>query len=176
MTPLPRRAGNDFIFTKRVFRSMREALGLTTLLLTATLLLVMPAGAQSDHSTTLVLDEIGAFNNTNDVHTNDEGDEIAVLYVGETFHLKGHLKVPLDTAAFLASLAKLTGPEPLSSDAFRAIAHTLEPAELANLQLSTKPRWLAYDHVRVVSDEPGSVPLPWVRASSSFAKLAISAL
>ena len=70
---------------------MRGALGLTTLLLTATLLLAVPAVAQSDHSTTLVLDEIGAFNNTNDVHINAEGDEIAVLYVGETFHLKGHL-------------------------------------------------------------------------------------
>ena len=67
---------------------MRGALGLTTLLLTATLLLAVPAVAQSDHSTTLVLDEIGAFNNTNDVHINAEGDEIAVLYVGEAFHLK----------------------------------------------------------------------------------------
>ena len=70
---------------------MRGAIGLTALLLTTTLLLAVPAGAQSDHSTTLVLDEIGAFNNTNDVHTNAEGNEIPVLYVGETFHLKGQL-------------------------------------------------------------------------------------
>ena len=70
---------------------MRGALGLTTLLLTATLLLAVPAGAQSDQSTTLALGEIGAFNNTNDVHTNAEGNELPVLYVGETFHLKGHL-------------------------------------------------------------------------------------
>lgn len=70
---------------------MRGALGLTALLLATTLLMAMPAGAQSDHSTTLVLDEIGAFNNTNDVHTNEDGNDIPVLYVGETFHLKGQL-------------------------------------------------------------------------------------
>ncbi|MEC8709819.1 MAG: hypothetical protein VXX77_05300 [Candidatus Thermoplasmatota archaeon] len=70
---------------------MRGALGLTALLLTTTLLLAVPAGAQSDHSTTLLLDEIGAFNNTNDVHTNEDGNDIPVLYVGETFHLKGQL-------------------------------------------------------------------------------------
>ena len=70
---------------------MRGALGLTALLLTTMLLLVVPASAQSDQSTTLVLDEIGAFNNTNDVHTNEDGNDIPVLYVGETFHLKGQL-------------------------------------------------------------------------------------
>ena len=73
------------------FSSHERAIGLTALLLTTTLLVAVPAGAQSDHSTTLVLDEIGAFNNTNDVHTNAEGNEIPVLYVGETFHLKGQL-------------------------------------------------------------------------------------
>ncbi|MEC9212283.1 MAG: hypothetical protein VYD44_05335, partial [Candidatus Thermoplasmatota archaeon] len=70
---------------------MRGALGLTALLLATTLLMAMPASAQSDHLTTLVLDEIGAFNNTNDVHTNEDGNDIPVLYVGETFHLKGQL-------------------------------------------------------------------------------------
>ena len=77
--------------TKRASRFMRGALALTALLLTTTLLLAVPAGAQSDHSTTLVLDEIGAFNSTNDVHTNEDGNHIPVLYVGETFHLKGQL-------------------------------------------------------------------------------------
>ena len=78
------------------------------------------------------------------------------------YETKGPLKVPLDTAAFLATLSKLQGAEPLSCDAFRALAHTLEPHELANLQLSTKKRWLAYDHVRVTTDNPGSVTAIYV--------------
>ena len=67
------------------------------------------------------------------------------------FHRSGQLKVPLDTAAYIACLAKLQGPEILGCDPFHAISQTLDAPTLTSLQLSTRKRWLAYDHVRVIA-------------------------
>ena len=70
---------------------MREALAITLLLLSGSLLLATPAVAEETQTSALVIEHLGAFNNTNDVHITAEGVEYPVLYVGETFHLRGHL-------------------------------------------------------------------------------------
>ena len=85
------RAGNVFMCIQRPYHPMREALAITLLLLSGSLLLATPAVAEETQSSALVIEHLGAFNNTNDVHITAEGVEYPVLYVGETFHLRGHL-------------------------------------------------------------------------------------
>ena len=70
---------------------MMKAMLQAALLLSASWLLVIPAGAQGENTPTLIIDELGAFNNTNMTHIDAQGLEIPVLFVGETFHVRGQL-------------------------------------------------------------------------------------
>lgn len=83
--------------------------------------------------------------------------EFGMLLGGELkgrYHPQGDLKVPLDTAAYVTCLSKLQG-EPLGCDAFQSLSQTLLRPTLAKLQLSTRKRWLAYDHVGILPAPAG---------------------
>ena len=68
---------------------MRTALLLTFILLSTSLLWFVHPSMAEDSSTSITLEEVGAFNHTNHTYTTPTGIEYPVLYVGETFHLRG---------------------------------------------------------------------------------------
>ena len=68
---------------------MRTALLLTAILLSTSLLWLVPTSTAEDLSTSITLEEVGAFKHTNETYTTPAGIEYPVLYVGETFHLRG---------------------------------------------------------------------------------------
>lgn len=70
---------------------MMKAMLQVALLLSASWLLVIPVVAQGENAPTIIIDELGAFNNTNTTHIDAQGLEVPVLFVGETFHVRGQL-------------------------------------------------------------------------------------
>ena len=68
---------------------MRTALLLTVILLSTSLLWLVPTSTAENLSTSITLEEVGAFKHTNETYTTPAGIEYPVLYVGETFHLRG---------------------------------------------------------------------------------------
>jgi len=70
-------------------------MGRTSVLVVALLLcstLIVSTTAEGENNTTsIVIDELGAFRNTNHTHINESGVHYPVLYLMETYHLRGQL-------------------------------------------------------------------------------------
>ena len=70
---------------------MGRASVLVVALLLCSTLIVSTTAEGEDNTTSIVIDELGAFRNTNHTHINESGVHYPVLYLMETYHLRGQL-------------------------------------------------------------------------------------